>query len=148
MLHDFTEDPRLLAAALAKAQDNAAPLIHEPEVDPHHPVGDGLALAITELIRGELKGEAQFASLESDRNHMIVDIAAVARAPHGDVFADVSQCIDVHLGPEGLEQIRDSGMRYRSGLQLPPAQYTVRFVVRDALGNRMGSVAAPVTVAQ
>ncbi len=100
-------------------------------------------------VRFELVMPADFASVdESDRNHMVVDIAAVARTPHGDVFAEVSQRIDVHLGSEGLEQIRRSGMTYRNGLQLPPGQYTVRFVVRDTLGDRMGSVAAPVTVAQ
>lgn len=100
-------------------------------------------------VRFELVMPANFASVdESDRNHMVVDIAAVARTPHGDVFADVSQRIDVHFGSEGLEQIRNNGMTYRNVLQLPPGQYAVRFVVRDALGNRMGSVAAPITVAQ
>ncbi len=38
-------------------------------------------------------------------------------------------------------------MTYRNGLQLPPGEYTVRFVVRDSLGNRVGSVAAPIKVA-
>jgi hypothetical protein len=79
---------------------------------------------------------------------MVVDIAVVARNLHGDVAADLSQRIDVHLQPPGLEQIQHNGMTYHNGLQLPPGEYTVRFVVRDALGNRMGSVAAPVTVAQ
>jgi hypothetical protein len=39
-------------------------------------------------------------------------------------------------------------MTYRGMLQLPPGDYVVRFVVRDALGNRTGSVAADVSVAQ
>ena len=91
---------------------------------------------------------ANFASVdESDQNHMVVDIAAVARNLEGNVAAELSQRIDSHLKSEGLEQIRHNGMTYRNGLQLPPGEYTVRFVVRDALGNRMGSVAAPVKVA-
>lgn len=88
-----------------------------------------------------------FASVdESDQNHMVVDIAAVARSANGDVAAEFSQRIDTHLKDDGLEQIQHSGMTYRNGLQLPPGEYTVRFVVRDSLGNRIGSVAAPVTV--
>jgi hypothetical protein len=45
-----------------------------------------------------------------------------------------------------MEQIQHNGMTYRNELQLPAGEYTVRFVVRDSLGNRMGSVAAPVKV--
>jgi hypothetical protein len=46
-----------------------------------------------------------------------------------------------------MEQIQHNGMTYRNALRLPAGAYNVRFVVRDALGNRMGSVAAPLTVA-
>jgi VWFA-related protein len=100
-------------------------------------------------VQFDLVMPPRFASVEeSDQNHMVVDIAVVARNLHGDVAADLSQRIDVHLQPPGLEQIQHNGMTYHNGLQLPPGEYTVRFVVRDALGNRMGSVAAPVTVAQ
>ena len=89
-----------------------------------------------------------FASVDqSDENHMVVDVAAVARNLNGDVVADLSQRIEVRLNSGGLEQIQHNGMTYHNGLQLPPGEYTVRFVVRDSLGNRMGSVAAPVSVA-
>ena len=89
-----------------------------------------------------------FASVdESDQNHMVVDIAAVARNRNGDVIAELSQRIDAHLKSDGLGQIQHDGMTYRNGLQLPPGEYTVRFVVRDSLGNRTGSVAAPLNVA-
>jgi VWFA-related protein len=91
---------------------------------------------------------ANFASVdESDQNHMVVDIAAVARNVNGDVVAELAQRIETHLKSDGLEQIHHSGMTYRNGLQLPPGEYIVRFVVRDSLGNRMGSVAAPIEVA-
>ena len=89
-----------------------------------------------------------FASVDqSDGNHMIVDIAAVARNSKGEPIADLSQRIDARLDAVGLEQIQHNGMTYHNGLQLPPGEYNVRFVVRDSLGNRMGSVAAPVKVA-
>ena len=99
-------------------------------------------------VQFDLVMPPNFASVdESDENYMVVDIAVVARDLKGEVAADVSQRIDVHLKPPGLQQIQQNGMTYRNGLQLPPGEYTVRFVVRDALGNRMGSVSAPVTVA-
>ncbi len=88
-----------------------------------------------------------FASVdESDQNHIVVDIAAVAKNLNGVVVTQVSQRIDTHLKPDGLEQIQHHGMTYRNALQLPPGDYVVRFVVRDSLGNRMGSVAAPIKV--
>jgi VWFA-related protein len=89
-----------------------------------------------------------FASVdESDQNHMVVDIAAVARNANGEAVAEFSQRIETHLKPDGLEQIQHNGMTYRNALQLPPGDYTVRFVVRDSIGNRTGSVAAKVNVA-
>ena len=98
-------------------------------------------------VKFDLVMPANFTSVdEADRNHMVVDIAAVARNPVGEVVAELSQRIDNHLSPDGLEQIQHHGMTYRNGLQLPPGEYMVRFVVRDSLGNRLGSVAAPIKV--
>jgi len=98
-------------------------------------------------VQFDLVMPANFASMdEYDQNHMIVDIVAVAKNEKGDVVADLSQRVDVHLKADGLEQIQSNGMTYRNGLQLPPGEYTVRFAVRDSLGNRTGSVAAPVVV--
>jgi hypothetical protein len=100
-------------------------------------------------VKFDLVLPANFASIdESDQNHMVVDIAAVARNLEGNVVADFSQRVEANLKPDGLEQIQHNGMTYRNGLQLPPGEYRVRFVVRDSLSNRMGSVVAPLKVAQ
>jgi VWFA-related protein len=89
-----------------------------------------------------------FASVdEANQNRMVVDIAAVARNANGAAVAEFSQRIETHLKSDGLEQIQHNGMTYRNGLQLPPGQYTVRFVVQDSIGNRTGSVAAKINVA-
>jgi len=99
-------------------------------------------------VQFDLVMPPSFASVdEADQNHMIVDIAAVARNLKGEVAAELYQRIDSHLKADGLEQIQNNGMTYRNGLSLPAGEYRVRFIVRDSLGNRMGSVAAPVTVA-
>jgi len=62
------------------------------------------------------------------------------------VVTELSQRIDTHLKPDGLEQIQHHGMTYRNALELPPGEFMVRFAVRDSIGNRVGSVAAPVNV--
>jgi VWFA-related protein len=101
------------------------------------------------LVHFELVLPANFAAVDdSDQNHMVVDIAAVAKNPNGDAVADAAKRIDAHLKPEGLEQIQHNGMTYRGALQLPPGNYTVHFAVRDAIGNRTGSVAALINVAR
>jgi VWFA-related protein len=98
-------------------------------------------------MKFDLVMPAGFATInESDDNHMVVDIAAVARNLNGDVVANLSQRIEAHLKSDGIEQMQHNGMTYRNGLQLPPGKYVVRFVVRDSLSNRLGSVAAPITV--
>lgn len=98
-------------------------------------------------MRFDLVMPPSFASVdESEENHMVVDIAVMARNLAGDEVTHLSQRIDARLKSADLEQIRHNGMTYRNGLQLPPGEYNVRFVVRDSLGNRMGSVAAPVKV--
>jgi len=83
---------------------------------------------------------------ESDRNHMNIDFDAAAREPTGKIAATNGRTLEAHLKPESLQQIRSSGITYKGALDLPPGQYTVRFVVRDNLNGNVGSVAAPLTV--
>ena len=75
LLHDFTDDPKLLAEGLNRAVNNS-PLIHEEVVDPQHPPEpDGpntpvknrmeQASTITQLIRDQLQTEAEQAALEN-----------------------------------------------------------------------------------
>jgi hypothetical protein len=98
-------------------------------------------------VQFDLVMPSNFAAVdESDQNHMVVDLAAAAMNLKGEVVADLAQRIDVHLKSASLEQIQHNGLTYHNNLQLPPGEYNVRFVVRDALGTRMGSVAAPVNV--
>jgi VWFA-related protein len=100
-------------------------------------------------VHFELVMPANFASVDdSDQNHMILDLAAIAKNTKGESVADLLQRIDVHLKPDGLDQIEHNGMTYRGALQLPPGDYSVHFAVRDAVGNRIGSIVIPVNVTQ
>lgn len=84
---------------------------------------------------------------DSDNNHVVMDFVALAKTPEGKPVAQpMGQKIDVHLTPERLPAIRQQGLAYRGALDLAPGEYSVRFVVRDDLSGRIGSVAAPLKV--
>jgi VWFA-related protein len=54
----------------------------------------------------------------------------------------------VHGTPSAdtLAKLKADGLAYNNSLELPPGNYTVRFVVRDNLSGKVGSVSAPLTV--
>ena len=84
---------------------------------------------------------------ELDNNHLILEFMALAKTPEGKaVGKPKGQKIESHLSAERLQAIRQKGALYNGFLLLAPGEYTVRFVVRDDLSGRTGSVAAPVKV--
>jgi len=83
----------------------------------------------------------------SDNNHFVLEFVALARTPEGkQAGSPVDQKIDGHLTAEKLSAMLQKGIAYRGALSLAPGDYTVRFVVRDDLSGRMGSVSAPLKV--
>jgi hypothetical protein len=84
---------------------------------------------------------------EADNNHVVLDFVAQAVAPDGKAASQpVGQKVDVHLTADKLKAIRNQGVLYNGALELPPGEYTVRFVVRDDLSGRTGSVSGPLKV--
>lgn len=82
---------------------------------------------------------------ESDNNHFSMDFSAVARNAKGDNAAHFSKTIQARLKPDGVEQIRSSGITYSDVIEVPQGEYNVRFVVRDNVSGKMGSVLAPIS---
>jgi len=83
----------------------------------------------------------------ADNNHVTLDFVALAKTMEGKpVDHPVGQTVDLHPTPEHLPAIREKGIGYRGALDLAPGEYTVRFVVRDNLSGRVGSVSAPLKV--
>jgi VWFA-related protein len=83
---------------------------------------------------------------ESDRNRFAIDFWATARTPAGAPAGDIEQTMEGHFKPETYERFRNKGTDYRGALTVPPGEYTVRFVVRDRLTWRIGTVSAPLRV--
>jgi len=84
---------------------------------------------------------------DSDNNHLAIELVTVAKTSEGkQVENPTDKKIEVHLPAEKMPSIRQSGVSFRGSLDLAPGEYTVRFVVRDNLSGRIGSVAAPLRV--
>jgi hypothetical protein len=84
---------------------------------------------------------------ESDNNRIAMEFVAVAKTPDGKQAAPpMGQKIESHLPAERAAALRQKGVAYAGALDLAPGEYTVRFVVRDNLTGRVGSVAAPLKV--
>jgi VWFA-related protein len=83
----------------------------------------------------------------ADNNHVALEFVALAKTPEGKaVDQPDGRSVDAHLTADKLASIREKGVAYSGAVDLAPGEYTVRFVVRDNLSGRTGSVAAPLKV--
>jgi VWFA-related protein len=90
---------------------------------------------------------ASFIAIDSaDNNKMSVEVVTSARTSAGVEINGVAQTVTGHLKPETLEKMNKTGFMFKSDISLPPGRYSVRFVVRDNIAEKTGSVAAPLVV--
>jgi VWFA-related protein len=84
---------------------------------------------------------------DADNNHVSLDFVALAKTPDGKA-ADkpAGKTVNSHLPAERVTAMRQEGMNYMGAIELAPGDYIVRFVVRDNLSGRTGSVGATVKV--
>ena len=81
------------------------------------------------------------------QNNLNFDFAAVAWSDKdGKEASRAALNFTKTLPEEQLAAIRASGVHFTNALQLGPGKYTVRFVVRDNVTGKVGSVTAPLTV--
>ena len=106
--------------------------------------------ASTRRVQFRLAAAPGFATIDDgDANHFIFDVVALVKTPEGKpAVAPFRESLESRLKSASADRIRREGITYQNWLELPPGDYTVRFVVRDGLSGRMGSVAAPLHVAQ
>jgi len=82
---------------------------------------------------------------ESDKNRF--DVEFVWQANKNGVPLDKrGQVLRGVLNAGALAKLKTDGVLYNNALELPSGNYQVRFVVRDNLTGRVGSVSAPLTV--
>jgi len=71
-------------------------------------------------------------------------LVAVALDHKGKVLADLTQQLDLHPSAPELERLRRGGFVYADAVEVPLHTSKVRFMVRDDLNQRMGTVSVPV----
>jgi hypothetical protein len=75
-----------------------------------------------------------------------IDFISVARKQNTDVAGQSSKSVSMKLQPQAIELITKEGIAYKGSLLLDPGDYLVKFLVRDNLTGRMGSVEASLKV--
>lgn len=80
------------------------------------------------------------------RDQLNFDFAAIAFDKNGKEVAQSAQNFSKPVPEAQLASVRTNGVGFRNSLELLPGTYTVRFVVRDNVTGKIGSVTAPLTV--
>jgi VWFA-related protein len=80
------------------------------------------------------------------RDQLNFDFAALAYDKNGKEAGQALQRFTKPVPQDQLASVRANGVGFRNALELAPGQYTVRFVVRDNVTGKVGSVTAPLTV--
>jgi VWFA-related protein len=81
---------------------------------------------------------------EEHDNLVSVAFAAFAKTAKGGIAGDFVKDLEGNLPVAIAEQIAAHGVVYEGALAVPPGKYTVRFIVRDNLSGRVGTVSVPV----
>jgi VWFA-related protein len=81
-----------------------------------------------------------------NHNKLDLDVIAVAMKPSGESVDQVGQTIGGNVDQAAITDLQTNGLTYENMFELPAGTYTVRFVVRDNVTGRMGSVQAPLKV--
>jgi hypothetical protein len=82
---------------------------------------------------------------ESETSRFDIDFVWQASKDGVTVLTD-GHSLKGTLNPDSLTKIKRDGVLYKNGFSLKPGDYQVRFVVRNNLNGRIGSVTTPLTV--
>ena len=83
---------------------------------------------------------------DANQNHANLQVLAFVRTTDERVVTQSNQQVDGHMSAEQVTELAKDGFTYSSHLEVPPGDYNVRFVVRDNISGRIGSVQAPLKV--
>src|SRR5271165_6959011 len=82
----------------------------------------------------------------SGKHRMSFELVATAAHPDGKLADQSSKTMGGTLKAETAARILKNGVSYSNSLSIPPGDFTLRFVVRDNVNGRIGSVIVPYTV--
>lgn len=85
-------------------------------------------------------------SVSGGDNQFDMDFVALAAASRSKLSPHLAQNIRGRLPSSEMAAVRATGFGFSKKLDLPPGRYLLRFVVRDNLSGRVGSVSAPVII--
>jgi VWFA-related protein len=81
-----------------------------------------------------------------EENRLSLKIVGLARASDGQDAADFVKRLEGNMKPDVAKRLALAGVKFDSMISLAPGYYNVRFVVRDNISGRLGSVTAPLVV--
>jgi VWFA-related protein len=79
---------------------------------------------------------------EADGNHMKIELTAIGKNEKGAASGLRGKVLEARFKNESAARIRREGFVHRNAVEVGPGEYSVRFVVRDHLSGRIGSVTA------
>lgn len=82
----------------------------------------------------------------ANKNHVSLDILAIARNPKGEDAGHTGYKLEANIPDNQVQAVAQQGLNYKGAIEVPPGSYTLRFVVRDNISGKLGTVTAPVTV--
>jgi VWFA-related protein len=83
---------------------------------------------------------------DTDGNHISVEFTAMAVTKQGKIQDVFSKQIEGKLAPTAANNLKTTGGMFPGQMDLPSGDYQVRFVARDNLNGRMGSISTSLKV--
>lgn len=83
---------------------------------------------------------------EENGNAVKIETAYSIHDHRGNIMDRNGNSTSMKLKPTGVPVLQKNGATYDNIFSLPPGEYTVRFVIRDNISGRIGSVLVPLKV--
>ncbi len=79
---------------------------------------------------------------EDDHNHIKLNVVAYAIDAQGNHVGDLTKDLNARMQDKNYALFKQQGFGYTDILEVPPGNYKVKFIVRDDLSGKMGTVTA------
>ena len=83
---------------------------------------------------------------EQDNNRMDLEVMTVARQPNGQSVLLTDLAVQDHFNEKQAGKIKSDGFEYHNTLELSPGTYNIRFLIRDNVTGKIGTVTSPLKV--